>query len=289
MSQTPKRGLGRGFESLLAPDFDKARLLASKDDRIEHVALDKLEANPMQPRRHFDEKTLNELAVSIKKYGVVQPLVVMPVKNGTYTIIAGERRWRAAVIAGLNEVPAIVRSSKMIEQLEVALIENVQREDLHLLDQAISLERLHEQFSISYDEIGARLGKSPSTIINIVRLLQLPDFATEALNQHKITEGHARQILALKGHLEDQRILLDSIIKNGWSVRQAERFVLGYKESRKDTKQAKAHVRTETPLTRRLGKKLETPVRIRRMAKGGFLEISFTSEEDLTRIIKNLK
>jgi ParB family chromosome partitioning protein len=289
MAPTPKRGLGRGFESLLSPDFDKAKLLASSDDRIEHVTISKLKTNPYQPRRNFEEKALHELADSIKHYGIVQPLVVMPEENGFYVLIAGERRWRAAEIAGLRSVPAIVRSSKNLEQLEVALIENVQRVDLDPIEQAISIERLHDQFSVSYDIIATRLSKAPSTVVNIVRLLQLPEDAREALNKHEISEGHARAILALKDKPEHQKQLLEATMKNGWSVRQAERYVTGVKEGAKDQEQAHARVSTETPLTKQLGKKLKTTVHIKRTARGGALEISFKSDQELERIIAALQ
>ena len=287
MSSSAKRGLGRGFESLLAPDFDKASLLASADDRIEQIAVGDIQANPYQPRRHFDEKALNELAASIKQYGIVQPLVVMPAKSGKYELIAGERRWRAAQIAGLVKVPAIIRSSKELEQLEVALLENVQREDLSPLDQAVSIERWHEQFSVSYDTIASRLGKASSTVNNIVRLLQLPEVARDALSAGKISEGHARAILSLKSNPEQQAYLLEAIIKNGWNVRQAEQYASSVKAGASDHKQAKQSVQTETPQTRQLSKRIGAPVHIRRTAKGGKLEIGFSSDDELEQIIKH--
>lgn len=285
MAQIPKRGLGRGFEALLPPDFDKAKLLASADDRVEQIDLGKLQANPYQPRRHFDETALAELAASIKHYGIVQPLVVLPAKNGVYTLIAGERRWRAAKLAGLKQVPALVRSAQQLEQLELALIENVQRVDLSPLEQAVSIERWHEQFSISYEAIADRLGKATSTVNNTVRLLQLPEPVRAALERQQITEGHARSILALKAQPEQQAKLLRAIIQNGWSVREAERYVLSVKAGAKDHRQARAHVATETPATRRLSKRLGTPVHVRRTARGGVLEIGFGDDEELQRII----
>ncbi len=288
MSQTPKRGLGRGFESLLPTDFDKSILL-TKEDRIEKIAVAKLQASPYQPRKHFDEAALKELAESIKRHGVVQPLVVTPAgKDGVYTLIAGERRWRAAKIAKLSDVPALIRTSKELEQMEIALIENVQRVDLSPLEQAVSIERLHEQFSLSYDEIAKRLGKAHSTVNNTVRLLRLPEAAREALAAGQISEGHARAILALKGDAERQAYLLKTIREQGWSVRQAERFVTSVKAGTKDVRQTHEHVATETPATRKLSKKLGAPVTVRRTARGGKLEISFTSDDELARLIDQL-
>lgn len=288
MKQTPNRGLGRGFESLLSPDFDKIGLLSTPEDRIERIEIAKLQANPYQPRHHFDETALQELAASIKQYGIVQPLVVMPVSGGSYTLIAGERRWRAAKIAGLSHVPAIIRSSKELEQLELALIENVQRVDLSPLEQAVSIERWHEQFSIAYEAIAARLGKAVSTVNNTVRLLQLPEVAREALKTQQISEGHARAILALKAYPEQQLQLLNAIIKQGWSVRQAERYVLSIKAGAVDHKQARQHVQTQTPVTRNLSKTLGTEVKVRHTAHGGVLEIRFKSDDDFERIIKQI-
>jgi ParB family chromosome partitioning protein len=288
MSQTPKRGLGRGFESLLPSDFDKSILL-TKDDRIERIPTAKLQPSPYQPRRHFDETALAELAESIKRHGIVQPLVVTPAgKDGTYTLIAGERRWRAARIAGQTDVPALIRTSEELEQMELALIENVQRVDLSPLEQAVSIERLHEQFSLSYDDIARRLGKANSTVNNTVRLLRLPDDAREALAAGKISEGHARAILALKGDAERQTYLLKTIISQGWSVRQAERFVTSVKAGTKDLKKTREHVATETPATKKLSKTLGTPVNIRRTARGGKLEIAFKSDEELDRLLGQL-
>jgi ParB family transcriptional regulator, chromosome partitioning protein len=288
MSQTPKRGLGRGFESLLPTDFDKSILLTA-DDRIEKIATAQLQPSPYQPRKHFDEVALKELADSIKRYGIVQPLVVTPAgKDGRYTLIAGERRWRAAKLAKLSSIPALIRTSQELEQMELALIENVQRVDLSPLEQAVSIERLHEQFSLSYDEIAKRLGKAHSTINNTVRLLRLPADAREALAAGRITEGHARAILALKGDTERQAYLLKTIQGQGWSVRQAERFVTSVKAGTKDVRQTHEHVATETPATRKLARKLGTPVNIRRTARGGKLEITFTSDKELARLIDQL-
>ncbi|HET8991734.1 MAG TPA: ParB/RepB/Spo0J family partition protein [Candidatus Saccharimonadales bacterium] len=279
-----KQALGRGFDTLLPQSLDK-HLVLDSNERIEKIPLDKIEANPHQPRKNFDETSLKELAESIKQHGIIQPLVVTPLKNGIYTIIAGERRYRAAGLAKLTTVPAIIRSSEALEQLEIALIENVQRVDLNPLEQAFSIERLHDQFSMSYDSIAQRLGKATSTVFNIVRLMNLPDDAKTALTEGKITEGHARAILALKDEPERQNYLLKAIISLGWNVRQAERFVISIKEGVKESAEASARTATETPATKRISEKLGTPVKIKRMAYGGRLEITFNSDEDLDRLL----
>ncbi|MBC7581257.1 ParB/RepB/Spo0J family partition protein, partial [Aeromicrobium sp.] len=196
MASTKTRGLGRGFDSLLPQSFDNS-VLSDPSERIQKLDVTLIDPNPEQPRQHFDEEALAELASSIKQHGILQPMVVSP-EAGRYRIIAGERRWRAAKIAGLKQVPAIVRTAKELEQLELAIIENVQRVDLSSLEQAISIERLHQQFSTPYDTIAKRLGKAHTTVVNIVRLLQLPDEAKTALTSRDISDGHARQILALK-------------------------------------------------------------------------------------------
>jgi ParB family chromosome partitioning protein len=252
------------------------------------LAIDKLVPRSGQPRQHFDEGALKELADSIKTHGILLPLVVIPYKNGAYQIIAGERRWRAAKIAKLTNLPVIVRSLKELEQLEIALIENVQRVDLAPLEQAASIERLHQQFSLSYESISTRLGKAQSTIANIVRLLQLPEAARDALEKGYITEGHARTILALKDHPDKQAALLTSIEKSSWSVRQAERYVTSVKSGIKDESVVQQRVKTETPATKILSKRFRTPVYIRRTAHGGMLEIAFKSDKELERITKLL-
>lgn len=282
-----KSVLGRGFDSLISSDFDKS--LISSSERIEKITVDKLRSNPHQPRSNFDEKALAELAESINQHGIIQPLVVTPEKDGIYTIIAGERRWRAAIIAGLKEVPAVLRTTQELEQLEIALIENVQRVDLNPLEQAVSVERLHDMFSLSYEDIAKRLGKAPSTISNIARLMNLPDDAKEALINNLISEGHARAILALKGDKVRQDYLLKTIIAQKWNVRQAERFVVSVKEGIKETEKATARTKDETPETIKLSHRIKAPVYIRRTAYGGRLEITFQSDDDLKRILKLFK
>lgn len=281
-----KTGLGRGFDTLLPSSFDTS-ILVDEGERVQKLSVSVIAPNPDQPRTIFDKEALQELADSIIQYGIVQPLVVSPDGNG-YRIIAGERRWRAAQLAKLTHVPAIVRTAKELEQLEIALIENVQRVDLSALEQAVSIERLHQQFNSSYDDVAKRLGKATSTVVNIVRLLQLPEAAKQALIDKKITEGHARQILALKNHPDKQQELLGLIISNGWSVRQAERYVTSHKEGHA-AEAAKERVETETPATQALSKRLKTPVHVKRMAHGGRLEITFKDDDHLEKLLKSLE
>ena len=274
--------LGRGFDSLIPKNFDSS-ILASDDERIKKIDISLLEPNPEQPRLHFDEQALQELADSIKQHGILQPLVVTP-NNDKYYIIAGERRWRAAKIAGLKTVPAVSRSSKQLERLELALVENVQRVNLSPLEQAASIQYLHDQFSLDYITIGSRLGKAAVTVQNTARLLQLPKQAIEALGDKKITEGHARTILALKDE-KDQLVLLQLIIKNEWSVRQAERYVVAHKKGTSTSASAIKKVATVSPQTEKLTKILKTKVSLKRTAKGGKLEIGFKNDTELKRIV----
>ena len=280
-------GLGRGFDTLIPQNFDKS-LVFDDQERIQKLAPLDLEPNPEQPRQHFDTDALQQLADSLSNHGVLQPLVVTPGSTGKYIIIAGERRWRAAQIAKLEKVPVIVRTTKELERLEIAIVENVQRVDLSPLEQAVSIERLHQQFSMTYEAIAKRLGKAHSTVHNIVRLLQLPEPARLALQNGDISEGHARTILALKQSPEKQAELLDAITRNGWSVRQAERFVTSVKEGFKEPIATKQRMQTETTETKTLSKRIGAPVHIRRLAKGGKLEISFKSDEELEAIMRSL-
>jgi ParB family chromosome partitioning protein len=284
MSAKPKSGLGKGFDALIPQNFDESILL-DESERVQKLPVDKLVPNKEQPRQKFDDEALKELAASIKRHGVLQPLVVTGISGGMYRIVAGERRWRAARLAKITSVPAIVRTLKQLEELELALVENVQRVDLSPLEQAVSIGRLRQQFSLTLEDIAARLGKAVPTISNTERLLQLSDDAKRALMAGKISEGHARAILALKGKPDHQAELLRSIVNQGWSVRQAERYVLGVRAGATEVKAVKARVSTESPETKRLSRRFDAPVNIRRTAKGGKLEITFKSDDDLKRII----
>ncbi len=287
-------GLGRGFDSLIPTDvldetFDPT---AGQEHSSELRYLKRTEIFPNadQPRRHFDQEALDELAQSIREHGIVQPLVVSPVKDG-YQLVAGERRWRAAEIAGLDKLPAIVRTLSEQHKLEIALIENLQRRDLNPLETATAYLKLHTQFSLTYEEIGVRVGgKAVSTISNILRLLQLPESAKQALVEGKISEGHARQILAIDD-VKAQEHLLQLIVREGWSVRKAEQYVVGYKKGDKSkTKEESAvkHTRVETEFTKQLSKKLSLPVLQKTTAKGGQIIISYSSDAELEQLRNKL-
>jgi len=284
VSKSHKSGLGKGFDVLMPTDFDQSILLDQKE-RIQKLFINTIIPNVDQPRRHFDEASLQELADSIKQYGILQPLIVSPYKDSSYLLIAGERRWRAAQIAGLHTVPAIVREQKELEQLEIALIENVQRVDLSPLEQAVSIERLHQQFNLTYQQIANRLGKAVTTLNNIVRLLQLPTNAWQSLQTGKITEGHARAILSLKGSPNLQTTLLHKIEQNGWSVRQAEQYVVTAKTGSKDTKTIQKRMAIVSPETKRISTILHTLVSLKRTARGGRIEIHFTSDQELQKLL----
>lgn len=284
-----KSGLGRGFESLIPTDvldeaFDPTAQNDEQISELRHLKVADISPDNEQPRRNFDDDALEELAASIREHGIIQPLVVTAVSGG-YQIVAGERRWRGAKLAGLEKVPAIIRTLTNQHKLELALIENLQRRDLNPLETATAYLKLHTQFNLTYEEIGHRVGgKAVSTISNVMRLLQLPEVAKQALIAEQISEGHARQLLALDE--EAQKELLHFIISEGWSVRKAEQYVVGYKKGERTTSRESAvrHTRTETPLTQALGKRLEMPVIHKTTAKGGQIIISYTNEQDLEKL-----
>lgn len=280
-----KPSLGRGLGALISEDLDQA-ILTDENERVQKLLIQDIVPNPEQPRREFDQAALEEMARSIEQHGVVQPIIVVR-HNDAYRIVAGERRWRAAQLAKLSHLPAIVRSMQELEELELSLIENIQRVDLSPLEQALSVFKLQQQFNLSLDEIAKKLGKAPSTVSNLSRLLQLPDNAREALREGKISEGHARAILSLKGLSDKQAELLSSILNNGWTVRQAEQFAVAAKEGA-SAEAAKSRTASETELTRRVAKKLGTKVQIKHTAKGGQLIIRFDSDDHLQQIADKL-
>lgn len=286
---TKKTSLGKGFGSLLPDDFDKSIFL-DKQDRIQKISTSNIQPNPNQPRTHFDSDSIKELSYSIKTHGILQPLIVTSLEGekDRYEIVAGERRFKAAKIAGLKQVPVLVRSHKELEKLEIGLVENVQRVDLSPLEQAVSIARLNEEFNIDIKDIAKQLGKAHTTIINTVRLLNLPDKARKALQEQKISEGHARSVLALKNfpHLQDD--LVDYIVQLGWSVRKAEEFVINQKKHKHGPQKSAKRKPTETKQSKLLAKKLSTRVVVNPLSKGGKIEISYKSEDNLSQIFKKL-
>lgn len=283
-----KTGLGKGFGSLLPDTFDQSVLL-DKQDRVQKMLVGDIKPDPNQPRRTFDADAIRELASSIKQYGILQPLVVTDI-DGQFFIVAGERRWHAAQKAGLKHVPVLVRSTKELERLEIGLIENMQRVDLSPLEQAISIARLHEQFNVSHKEIAQRLGKAYTTIVNTVRLLQLPEFAQKALSDGKITEGHARAVLALKT-ADKQKELVQNIEQNNWSVRQAEQFVSDNKEVKapEQDSQKPKRVTINAKASENLSKKWGFKVTVATKAKGGKIAMDFKSREELDKFLEFLE
>lgn len=292
-----KGGLGRGFDSLIPTDvldetFDPTADSDGRVSELRYILLDEIKPNPDQPRRNFDPLMLKELSDSIVTFGVLQPIVVAP-KGKDFIIIAGERRWRAAGLAGLQKIPALVRTATDQHKLELALIENLQREDLNPMEMATAYLKLKNQFNLTNEEIGKRVGgRSSASISNIVRLLQLPDYAKHAIAESVISEGHGRQLLAIGDDEKAQRDLFDRIVREDWSVRKAEQYVVGYKSgggvSGAAQQAAVRSTKTQTDFTRHLSVRLSLPVVQKTMAKGGQIIISYKSEKDLEKIQKIL-
>jgi ParB family chromosome partitioning protein len=278
-----KRGLGRGLDALIE-NVEKVEKTEEKqaDDSVRTLPIDSLRPNRFQPRSHFDESAVEELAESIRAQGIIQPLVVTPEGDG-YAIIAGERRWRAARRAGLESVPVVVRQvADDRELLELALVENLQRSDLNPIEEAEAYAALQEKFGLSQEAVASRVGKARTTVTNSLRLLRLPDEVLDLLREGQLTAGQARPLLGLTNH-EEQILLADRAVREGLSARDLERLSAGPQERPKKKPDRPVEVHTaaaEEKLTRRL----QTRVEIRRQGKGGQLRIHFHSEEELMRL-----
>jgi len=268
-----KRGLGRGLDALIEKPPAEA---------VRSLPVASLRPNRLQPRTHFDETAIEELTESIRAQGIVQPLVVTPEGEG-WTIIAGERRWRAARRAGLEEVPVVVREVvDARELLELALVENLQRSDLNPLEEAEAYAALQEKFGLSQEEVAGRVGKARTTVTNSLRLLRLPEEVRDLLREGKLTAGQARPLLALPGE-EEQIRLAARAVREGLSARDLERLAAPRErpQPKKPDRPVEVHTAAaEEKLTRRL----QTRVEIRRQGKGGHLRIYFHSEEELMRL-----
>ena len=276
------RGLGRGLDALLSNDGDNQ----SSEETSNLIALDKLISGKFQPRKNFNQDTLKELADSIKAQGIIQPILVRMISNNQYEIIAGERRWQAAKIANLKEVPVIIKDISDSTALAMALIENIQREDLNVIEEARGIKRLIDEFNITHEEAAEALGKSRTTVSNILRLLNLCEHAQKALETKKIEMGHARAILSLS--LIDQTMMCQKIINQQLTVREVEKAVSKGETKKIPSKQSKDNdiKRMENELSDRFG----TNISISHKQSGkGSINFKYTNLDDLERIIKKLK
>ena len=284
--ENPRRALGRGLGALLPTRPLAAAAPAPTRDAEDsnRVAIDQIDPNPVQPRRVFQQDALHQLADSIRQHGIIQPLVVR--RSGSrYQLVAGERRWRAAKLAGLTEVPAVVQDISDDRLLEITLIENIQREDLNPIELAIALDRMAHELNINQDEIGRRTGKDRSTISNSIRLLQLPPDLQQLVAERRLSAGHARSLLALTDE-EMQRKLAEKIVTQGLSVRQVERLTKQLTEPRDPAStEDEALDPNVKAAIEEMERVLSTKVRIvEKSDRRGRIEIEYYSPEDLDRI-----
>lgn len=285
-----KKGLGRGFESLIPTDlFDESFDPTAGDDNrvseLRHIKLTEIEADPNQPRKHFDDAALKELTQSISVHGILQPIVVTPHK-GKYQIVAGERRFRASTLAGLKTVPVLVRTLSDQHKLELALIENLQRRDLNSLETATAYAKLRDQFNMTLEEVGKAVGgKSISAISNTLRLLRLPKSVQEAIVQGLITEGQARPLIDFDEKIVEA--LLPRIISESWSARMIEREIRDKKTESGTNKVVKSKVYEAEKVE--LSAQFKTPVRITSGKRGnGQIVIPFKTKDEFENLKKKL-
>jgi ParB family chromosome partitioning protein len=283
-----KSGLGRGLEALIPGWQDKPAQVEHTAGKILSLPVGQISPNPQQPRKKFNPEALEELADSIREHGIISPLVVVSTdQTDRFVLIAGERRLRAAKLAGLKEVPAIVRTATEQEQLEFAIIENVQREDLNAIERARAYQSLIDSFSLTHDDIARRVGKNRVTVTNTLRLLNLPATIQKALQDDLISEGHARVLLSLAS-VRLMETALDSIQTQGLNVRQTEILV-----NRLNNKvPAKPSSILPTPAERDLENRLRTffhtKVALQKSQNGGSITIYYYSDEDLNTITSQL-
>lgn len=295
-----KKGLGAkglGINALINTELEDMRVAqpqAKKDEAVVELELDLIEPNRKQPRKYFDETALEELAVSLKTYGMIQPIVVK--KSGDYyEIIAGERRWRAAKIAGMEKVPVVVKKWEEGEAFEAALVENLQREDLNPMEEAESYQRLQEEFGLSQERIAEKVGKSRSAITNSLRLLQLDPRVRNFVVENKLTGGHARTLLPITDG-DAQFELAEHVIEEGLSVRAVEALVKAYQQkAEKPVEEKEEKAKVDETAYRAIEDDLKslfsTKVKLKPMGKRnkGKIEIEYYSEEDLERLLALLK
>lgn len=276
-------GLGRGFDSLIPTDFvDDDFDVTSKEDKKESdlkmISISDIVRDEEQPRKEFSVEALEALASSIKEHGVLQPLVVVR-EEGKYKIVAGERRWRASKLAGLKEVPAIVRTLEAQERLEISIIENAQREDLNAIEMATAYAKLKSQFNLSEEEIADRVGKSKSAVVNTMRLLNLPDNAKRAMVEHKLTEGVMRPLIGAEPELIDK--ILPKIVEEGWTARRVEKE-MAEKKKKSSATAVKASIYSKQEDA--LSKKYSANFRVR----GRSITITCKTDDDLKKLLEKL-
>ncbi len=274
-----KMGLGKGMGALLPVVEDHGKKYFS-------CPIEEIRPNKEQPRKTFVNEKLEELAASIKEKGIIQPLVVLR-KDGHYELIAGERRWRAAQKAGLREVPVVIQDVSEETALEMALIENIQREDLNAIEEADAYHALLERFSLSQEELAKRVGKERSTIANALRLLRLPAEIKRDVAEDRISMGHARALLTLES-VEEQKAARDEIVKGHLSVREAEALVKRRKAGPAKKAQKPAQDPDQKDLTERMQRFFGAKVALRSSGRGGKLEISYADQKELARIVELL-
>lgn len=274
-----KRGLGRGLEALIP-------IVEKDEENVQEIDIKKIVANEKQPRRGFDESKLEELADSMKQHGVLQP-VILRKKGNKYELVAGERRWRAAAKADIEKIPAIVRELNDSDVMEIALIENLQREDLNPIEEAMAYKSLMDDFGLTQEELSKRVGKSRSQIANTVRLLNLDKEIQDLVYENKLTAGHARALLSIQDSKERLK-LANMISKEALSVRQTEQLVKKLVDERSKAKKHKPKEINPViiDVTERLQRTLGTRVKIKGNEKRGKIEIEFYSSEELERILE---
>ncbi len=284
ITTTKKPRLGRGLDALLGayePGHDK--------EELRQLPVDLLQRGKYQPRTHMDKVALEELAASIKAQGVVQPIVVRAIASGNYEIVAGERRWRAAQLAGLETVPAVVRRIPDEAAIAIALIENIQREDLNPVEEANALQRLIDEFSMTHQRVSEAVGRSRAAVTNLLRLLTLQSDVRQLLEKGQMDMGHARALLALEGKAQGQAAR--QVVDRGLSVRETENLVRRLLEKPAARKGAKSHVDPDVrALQQKLSDKLGAKVRIRHSRRGkGKLTIEFGNLDQLDGILAHLR
>jgi ParB family chromosome partitioning protein len=280
-----RAGLGKGLDALIPAGAQTQTATASSSGATQ-VAIDLIQRNPRQPREKFDLEELENLAASIREHGVIQPLIVSPAKNGIYVLIAGERRLQASRKAGLKSVPVVIRHATDQQLLELALIENVQREDLNPIEEAEAYQNLAKEFKMSHEAIAERVGKNRSTVANTIRLLDASAAVKQALVDGRITEGHARAMLSLSARQQEE--LLKKIIELDFSVRTTEMLAKKYSGQKPATKKKTAAGAEVIDVEKRLRSSLGTKVNFKYGKRGGTITIYYYSDEELDSLLEKL-